>query len=780
MDHPYQLKQLLENIRDGSLFLDETYTILSASQNSATFLPEYTGPIERKNFVELLDDCTVVPLRARIVDYLKDSAGHEPEKIFTENDISVRILRLNDKAQPSGWLIIYSNEPTILDYLDEISSMMPGYFYWKDRQGRYLGCNQALLEVLGVTKDEVISNTDYDIWPEAADQLRQHDETVMKNCSLVRLEEEVEIEGVGKRYYTVVKTPLLDRHDNIIGVIGNSLDITDKVVMQQNLFTAKQEAEAVSRAKSEFIANMSHDIRTPITGMLGLIQYILDFNQDKVIQEHAKLLMSSTYELLELLNEILELVRIESGKVEDKVEAFDLFRLLDHNIKLFRSVAAHRKLDLIQVTDPNVPQFLLGLRVYLDRILLNLISNSLKFTKQGFVKVSIQVVDEEGKSKSFSKDEPVVVKVIVEDSGIGIPKDKHVTIFENFSRLTPSYEGVYKGFGLGLYTVKRYVEAMQGEVHIESEPHNGTKFILTLPFTVSDHTDRVLQHTLPTDVLSTIESIDIEAHKGVGYTPPKDPLAKVLVVEDNFVAAMMVKQLLSKLNCSVEIAETGNAALDKTLQKVYDLILMDIGLPDKSGIEVVAEIKARPNWQNIPIVALTGHLEPEKKQECLAVGMDDVLIKPVDLNLLIGLLQNLVHVDVQMSVAVQNTTIDENSNLVVDWAGCISLASGDKNFAKEMLTAFVKELSNTKQELQAAFDKEDVTKLRHEIHKFLGGLCSLRLPRLQAVTEEFQLLIKEKVQQPRFVGAAFLELLKQIDVLVEYYQQFAASGEKVD
>ncbi len=303
----------------------------------------------------------------------------------------------------------------------------------------------------------------------------------------------------GKSLITIVsKRPIVD-HGKVVGVIGLFTDITE-------LSQAKKRAEFASKAKSEFIANISHDLRTPITGMLGMMQDMLntadqaksslsDKNtlQDpstlkkliETVQRDNNYLMTATEELLQLCNEVLEAVRLESGEVSDNAVSFCLQNIMQHNIELFQPTAHHKKLKLVYEIDQNIPTYLTGYRIYLSRVLLNLISNALKFTEKGTITVSVNPLDTNNHVGETTK-----IQILVKDTGIGIPKDKFDTIFEHFSRLTPAYEGNYKGAGLGLYTVKRYIEAMKGNIYVESELEQGSCFIVTLPFIVADHSDQ--------------------------------------------------------------------------------------------------------------------------------------------------------------------------------------------------------------------------------------------------------------------------------------------------
>ena len=254
----------------------------------------------------------------------------------------------------------------------------------------------------------------------------------------------------------------------------------------------------------------------------------------------------------------------------------------------------------------------------LNQILLNLAGNAIKFTKKGSVNLSVN-----------RKNEFLIYEV--RDTGIGIPEDKFEEIFEHFSRLTPAYEGLYEGAGLGLYTVKRYIGVMQGTIDVASEVGAGTCFTVMLPFTVSDRADKSRQ--LSTSIMPLIQNNnDRSILEEQGAISAKDAKASVLVVEDNQLAAVAVMLSLKALHCHAATAESGVAAVNKLQSEHYDLILMDIGLPGMNGIETTKKIRnlADINKSQVPIIALTGHGDnPDMRQQALAAGMQGVICKPI-------------------------------------------------------------------------------------------------------------------------------------------------------
>lgn len=474
--------------------------------------------------------------------------------------------------------------------------------------------------------------------------------------------ERVHSEGKDARYsenYRIVRPDgeiryILDRGFPIfidgvcLGVTGFAADITEIKLREKALEESIQKVELANFAKSDFIANMSHDIRTPITGMLGMVQDLtlaadhaeqsLASGKDpngllkemvSTVRRDGHHLTNATNQLLHLCNEILELTRLECGQSQKHEDTFSLCALIQDNLALLMPTAKHKNLLLTMKTDPSLPDILTGSRVYLDRILLNLVGNALKFTHKGHVRVVVALDAEH--DQNLVPGSTVRLKLTVEDSGIGIPKDKFDVIFEHFSQLTPSHHGLYKGAGLGLYTVKRFVKAMSGTIALESVVGRGTTFEVTLPFIVAE------QKTVP----DASRPLSVTPCLGEDLAPilsprPRSSLgntafrAFVLVVEDNELAAFAVRFALERLHCRVEVACNGHMALNKIDAADYDLVLMDIGLPDIDGIEVTKKIRVHNDIQKaaVPVVALTGHAALTEGRQALAAGMQKVICKP--------------------------------------------------------------------------------------------------------------------------------------------------------
>ncbi len=367
---------------------------------------------------------------------------------------------------------------------------------------------------------------------------------------------------------------------------------------------------------------MRHDIRTPLTGIVGFSEILgMEFTEPR-IKEYTDNIVASSHALLDLLDEVLDTIRVSSGEIPNIRKKFSLNATLQKVIDLNRALAAQKKLNLTLQVDNNIPQYLIGDSIRIHRIALELVTNALNFTKTGFVTLKAIL------GKRINRE--VVIKLIVEDSGIGIPKNMQQEIYVQFKRLTPSYQSQYKGVGLGLSVTKQFIEELGGEIYVESEESNGTRFTCVIPL----H-EPLLDDDLGVDndiqVSTQVKSSPTDPDTLVASQPPKNDSHTVLVVEDNLVAQQVAKAILGQYNCEVHLAGTGTKARALATIQNYDLIFMDIGLPDMDGYEVTELIRAHelPQKRHVPIIALTAHAGENNKKRCIQAGMNAVLTKPL-------------------------------------------------------------------------------------------------------------------------------------------------------
>lgn len=633
---------------------------------------------------------------------------------------------------------------------------LPNYVFIKDSSLCYRACNENFARFSGFkTCEEIDGMTDYDMsWSTSdAQTYREQDHEVIRTGNLHTSEVSMTISGE-RKILVVNKMPLYDDEKKIVGVLGFYIDISEKKAMEDEIIAARDKAEVASRAKSEFIANMSHDIRTPITGILAMAKHMSivasEVNAEvelearskaltrlyDVIQEDQSILVDATNSLLSLCNEILELVRLDAGKIIIKNEGFSLQELLQHAFDLLQPVAKSKALVFTYDIDPSVPEYLKGGHFYLGRILFNLISNALKFTEQGYVKVLVQ---RSGEDTPYSPGDKVVIKFTVSDSGMGIPEDKQSVIFENFSRLTSSYEGVYDGSGLGLYMTQRYIESLDGTIGVESQEGKGSCFSVEVPLQIVTK-----QEAVPIKGAQMRKS----ARKDAGQVMTVEPMNQdkgchqatdgpcVLVVEDSRMAYVALEVMLRPYNCYVEHASTAQQGVDWATEKMYDLVLMDVGLPDFSGIEATRLIREKHAAEDLPIIAVTGHADdPEQCQACMDAGMQVVLSKPATADELAEIFSTYCR------------SVDLPDKDVIDWVGCVQCCQSDKMLARHMLSLIVVDWKEAKSLLSQYADQGKRLQLRAALQRLRGNVTYLRLPELARCLQVFHDAVRSGDQE---------------------------------
>ncbi|SFM07720.1 response regulator [Legionella jamestowniensis] len=659
-------------------------------------------------------------------------------------------------------------------FLDELIALLPGHVYWLNINNEFLGCNNLQAKSANLaSRKEIIGKTNFDMpWKDQAAQLNQVNNLAMQS-GLTQIQEESIDTPEGYKTYLSHKEPLRDESNQIVGVLGVSLDITEMKELEAKLRESKELAEAANKAKSEFLDNMRHDIRTPLTGIVGFADLLKAEADNPLVVEYAENLVASSHALLDLLDEVLEAIRVSSGEIPKLKKKFNIRQSLANVIALNRSRAAQKNLLLSLDVDESIPPYVLGDKVRIHRVALELIANALNFTDSGFVKLSVVLAKrDEGR---------LVVKLIVEDSGIGIPKDKQQEIYIQFKRLTPSYQGIYKGAGLGLTVVKQFIDELEGEIYVESESRKGTRFTCVLP----------LKEPLLDDDLGMEDEFDnqLDCQYETTYAQEiKPPVLEkknhccVLVVEDNDIAQTIASSLLKKLDCDVDIASTGKEAIDLWKANNYALILMDIGLPDMNGYEVTHIIRVQETTQkaHTPIIALTAHAGEENKKRCIDAGMNAVIAKPLTLKQCGDILDSFVpnrHKPEEPPAQDpdKKDLFDLSAFPILDINEGVS-TTGSESLLAEMLTLMINDsLPYDLALMKEAREKMDWDKTQQIAHKIKGGAVYVGTVKIKMACQYLETYWKSG--QHEFLEPLYEQTLAVIDESIQEINDWLKSNE---
>ncbi len=508
--------------------------------------------------------------------------------------------------------------------LDNVSACI----YLKDIEGRYLYANRPVRELFKCSLDELVGNDDSRFFDAATvEQIRQNDARALRDGETIRTEEDnVDLLSGRHTIYWTVKLPLRDERGNIYALCGISTDISERkqaelllarhketleAEVRQRTFDlsqARDAAEAASRAKSTFLANMSHELRTPMNAIMGMTGVLLRRSHDPALKEQLGKIDQASRHLLHVINDILDLSKIEANRLEIARAPFRLGGVLENVCSLIGQRAASKGLRLVSEAAPELTRReFLGDALRLEQILLNFAGNAVKFTEHGEVRIKVEAL--------AARDDMARLRFAVIDTGIGISPEAQQRLFTAFEQADNSTTRKYGGTGLGLAISKRLIEMMDGRFGVDSTPGVGSTFW----FSVDLETGAPGVDAAPKALEAPEEKLRQRRQR-----------ARILLAEDEPINREVSLALLEDAALAVDVAEDGEQALALAGKNAYALILMDIQMPKMNGLDATRAIRRLPQHAQTPILAMTANAFDEDRQTCLAAGMNDHISKPID------------------------------------------------------------------------------------------------------------------------------------------------------
>ncbi len=563
--------------------------------------------------------------------------------------------------------------------------------------------NNSVMTTLGYRSKSLIDKNFFDyILPSTVDELKSKFKQSQKRAYT----ENIEFQFLSKdlTYHFLEFNAINLKHKE--GIEGYILDCRD--IEQRK----KDEVELLrlQKAKEQFLANMSHEIRTPLNGIAGMASLLSQNPSSEESETYLNAIRHSAENLKVIINDILDLSAIESGKLRFEKIAFNLKDFLPSLISSFTFQVREKRIALNYDIDQKLNKILLGDPVRLNQILINLISNAVKFTHSGSIDVKCT-------SERELKD-VCWVRIEVIDTGIGIPTEKLATIFESFSQADASVTRKYGGTGLGLTIVKQLVELQDGRITVNSIENKGSSFIVFIPYGIGKA--RSIQMPKSEQALKEVNASQLS----------------VLLVEDNDINRLYAKSILKKWQCQIDTAENGLVAIEKVKNNQYDVVLMDIQMPILDGYETTRAIRLMDSkMSKVCIVALTANATKTDVEKCLAAGMDDYLPKPFTPEDLFRKLFDELHLKPSKKQK-KKTLKPKNSGYSLDYLRSVS--GNNEEFIHEMVTTFIQTIPPILMEMKEASRQSDWKRIARLAHKIKASFTLLGMNRLRTRIAEIE------------------------------------------
>jgi PAS domain S-box-containing protein len=706
---------------------------------------------------------------------MRDDQGQPYRMAGTDTDITYR-AQIEKQLKESQ------------EFLHHTLNAIADPIFVKDEQHRWLKVNDALCHFLGYSKNQLIGKSDYDFFPkEQADVFWEKDALVFSS-GLENQHEEKITDSEGKTHIISTKKSIFQDESGNKILVGTIRDITEIVA-------AKEAALEASRLKSQFLANISHELRTPMNGVIGMTDLLLKTNLDAHQRDFVQTIRISGDNLLELINDILDFSKLESGKMRlEKVE-FDLDSTLEEVVSMVAAQANAKAIRLRASVEGKGTRQLVGDAKRLRQILVNLTDNAIKFTNQGEVAIAVEIREpssfistrgEEAKSQKLEEFSGYILRFSVKDTGIGIAPENQTKLFQSFSQVDGSTTRRYGGTGLGLAICKQLVELMRGEIGVTSELGKGSEFWFAVPFEKSYSCKKsaapILNLEFGYGKEENFEPIYVQPSKDIftmqniqSEYSGKKQICKVLLVEDTPINQKVVMNQLKVLGYEADCAVNGQEAIDRMTHAAYDLVLMDCQMPVLDGYEATRKIRDREGKESHTlIIALTANAMSGDREKCLAAGMDDYISKPISLKELKAVIERWIHntnepagkQEENPASNIQNPKAEEEP---VDRDRLHELSRGDAEFQIELLQAFVDDAQIYLQDAKVALKAVDCETIIRRAHQLKGGSATVAIRLMPDLAAK----LESQARSNQLQGAD--ELIAELEKALERVKAFIAA-----
>ena len=527
-----------------------------------------------------------------------------------------------------------------------------------------------------------------------------------------------------------------NKNGDVFGYMGIAEDITDRKKAENELRNAKEAAEQSLMAKDSFLSNMSHEIRTPMNAIIGFTDLMIQTELDKEQHKYIKNVKNAGENLLAIVNDILDLSKIESGKMSIESYPFHLKETLKNTRNLLKEKAKEKKIEYNYFLDAELPDFVIGDNNRLNQIMINLVGNAIKFTSEGSVTVAVKKVDEDEQNYKLH--------FSIKDTGIGISEDKLDVIFERFTQANNDTTRKFGGTGLGLNIAKLLIEMQGGELNVKSEVGKGSEFYFTIAYKKADkEMELPVQHTLfPKQKLGKI---------------------KILLSEDNLINQELAKSVIKKFGFELHVVNNGKECVELLQTKSFDVILMDLQMPEMDGYQATRFIRHELKM-NIPIIAMTAHSLVGEKEKCMEIGMNDYIPKPFKQNDLYNIILSVLkHTPEEKDLPQGKNEQDAQSpSTIIRLSYLKELSHGDKNFEKKMFELFLKQMPIDLDVLKKALDENAHSQIASIAHKMKSSMLLFELNNFVAYLSK----LEKEGNQKHITPQAMVEFEEMNDTLL--------------